>query len=330
MPFIKGNLGDIQSAAEIVVSSFETVAPEALEVRYPEILFPDFIPEASFDTSVPEGDDLYSKRVKDRRGVGSFRAVGSNEVPMVGFTQGKISTPIFNAAVGTTVDLQDIARAEAAAQRGLGESLTADATETMKIASDRHVEKLMFFGDTVQDGSAESYFPGLINNPNIPTTTVATGAAASTEWVNKTPDEIIFDIAVAVNTVYFSTRGILIPNEIYLPLEQFALLTNLKAGTRANDETVWKFMTQQNVRAAIEGLDIAFKPLRYLEGAGVGATDRMMIATKFPENYMAAFPIPFRLLTTNTFGFLQFMFSEYKVSPLVLPYPQFAGYWDGI
>lgn len=332
--YLTGNPGDLRQASEIVVSSYESISPDVLPVDYPEIVYSLFIPPESMDTGVPEGDDLYSKRVKDRRGVGSFRAVGSNEVNLVGFSQGKFSVPIFNGAVGAVLDLQDIARAESAARRGLGESATTEAVETMQIASERHIERLMFFGDTILDGSAEFYYPGLINNPNVPTSTVALGASGFTQWINgadsKTPDEILYDIAIAVNTVYFTTRGILIPNEIYLPLEQYAYITTLKAGTRANDEVVWRFMSEQNVNKAINGQDIIFRPLRYLEGAGVGGTDRMMVVTKQAQNYMNAFPIPFRTLTTSQFGFLQYLFGEYKISPVGFPYPQFAGYWDGI
>ncbi len=334
MSYIKGNPGNIQAAAEIVFSSFEFISPEAYDVRYPNIVFPDFIPAESLDTNVPEGDDIYSRRIVDKRGVGAFRAVGSNDINLVGFAQEKISTPMFNASVGSVLDLQDIARASSAKARGLGEDAVALATETMKIASDRHLEKLFFFGDTVQDGAGDSYFSGLLTDPNIPVSTVATGAGGNTEWIlgsdSKTADEVIFDITTAINTVYFVTRGILIVNEVYLPLEQFAYITNFKAGTRANDETVFNFVSKQNVKATIDGVDITFRPLRYLEGAGVGGTNRMMVVAKSPDNYMGAMPIPFRLLTTDTFGFLQYLFAEYKVSPLKFPFPQFAGFWDGI
>lgn len=335
MPYIKGNPGNLTSAAEIVVSSFEVVSREVLYKEYADIVFPDFIPNESWDTSVAEGADIYSKVIVDKRGVGAFRAVGSNDVPIVGVAQNKISTPLFNGAIGSVIDLQDIARSDLSIQKGFGLDLVRESRDTMRIASDRHIEKVVFFGDTVEDTSGAAYYPGLVNNPNIPTTTVATGAGGGTEWINgtmsKTADEIIYDMEVALNTVYFSTRGKIVPNEIYLPQPQWAYISGLKAGTRANDETVLNFVRLQNVfTTKTGGTPIEIKPLRYLSGAGAGGTDRMMVAAKQPVNYMGAFSIPFRLLTTNNFGFLQFVFGEYKFSPLVFPYPLFAGYWDGI
>lgn len=334
MSYTSGNPGNITRAAEIVVSAFEYISQEPLEITYGNIYYPDFFPQESFDGGVSEGDDIYSKRIEDYRGTGAFRAVGSNEVPMVGITQDKISTPLFNASIGSVIDLQDIARADEARQKGLGRSAVEYSTRAMAIASDRHVERTLFFGDTVVNGAGTPFYPGLLNNQFVPATTVATGGSGFTQWINgansKTPDEVIYDLAVAINTVYENTLQTALVTEIYLPSAQMAYITNLKAGTRANDEVVWRFVSEQNITTAESGQTIVFRGLPYLKGAGAGGTDRMMVVQKVAKNYMIGMPIPYRNRTSDTFGFLEYLWGEYKFSPVVLPYPETMGYWDGI
>jgi len=327
MSYLNGNPGDIQRAAELVISNFESVGTEGLDVLYPEIKYLDVLPESLPDTSASAGADIFSKIFRDRRGVGDWRAVGSNAVPQVGYTINKLSVEMYNAGVSSVIDLQDIARSEQA--RSLGEqygiNVLREVTDTMRLSSERHIEKIVFFGDP------EKEFEGYISNSNIPQTTVEVGASLSTEWDTKTPDEIIFDVVSAITRIYENSRGVFVPTHVYLPLSQYDLILAMKAGTRANDETVYNYLRTQTLPARTHG-EFMIEPLRYLAGAGAGSTDRMMMATKEDSYFMMAMPIPFRLLSASGVmdGYNQKLYSEYKFSGVKVVYPTAFDYADGI
>lgn len=327
MSYINGNPGDIQRAAELVISNFEAVGTEVLNVKYPDIRYLEVLPAGAIDTSASAGADIYSKILRDRRGVGDWRAVGSNAVPQVGYTIDKISVSMYNAGISSVIDLQDLARSEQAKTLGeqYGINVLTEVTDTMRLSSERHIEKIVFFGDAFKE------FEGYISNSNVPATTVDLGASGFTEWDTKTPDEIIFDVVSAITRVYENSRSIFIPTHCYLPLSQYNLILALKAGTRANDETVYNYLRTQTLPAKTYG-EFKIEPLRYLAGAGAGSTDRMMLTTADPSYHLMSMPIPFRLLSASGIqdGYNQKLYGEYKFSGVKLVQPLSFDYSDGI
>lgn len=329
MPLLTGNFNE-QSGSDIMLHVNEALAKGELEVLRPEILYPDYIPAESIDTAVNEGATDYSKLYKDWSGVASFRAIGSNVVPTVGTTLGKVSIPIFSAAVSNNLDINDIRMGEMRVERGFSEDPYTRTAQILKMAMEYFNERLVFFGDGIYNGSSVEFFPGLINHPLIPQASVAAGASTDTEWVEKTPDEIIFDIETAFTSIYSVTDTVMMATDLYLPVDQFGLISATKAGVLGNDQVIFKFTSEQNINAAVSGRRVNIKPLRYLKGAGVGGTDRMMVVCKQPNNYMMANPIDFRMYDIQKIGFQFQYFAESRISPLMFPYPKFAAYWDGI
>lgn len=321
-----------QSGSDIVLHVNEALAKGELDVVRPEILYPGYIPAESIDTAVNEGATDYSKLYKDWSGVASFRAIGSNVVPTVGTTLGKVSIPIFSAAVSNNLDINDIRMGAMRVERGFSQDPYTRTAQILKLSMEYFNERLVFFGDGIYNGSSVEFFPGLINHPLIPQADVEAGAAigSPTEWVDKTPDEIIFDIENAIGTLYSVTNTVMKATDIYLPVDQFSLISSTKAGVLGNDQVILKFTSEQNITAAISGRRVNIQPLRYLSGAGVGGTDRMMVVCKDSNNYMMANPIDFRMYDIQKVGFQFQYFAESRISPLMFPWPKFAAYWDGI
>jgi hypothetical protein len=331
MTLLAGNFNQ-QSGSDIVLGVNEALAKGELDVARPEILYPGYIPAESIDTEVNEGATDYSKLFKDFSGVASFRATGSNVVPTVGTTQGKVSIPIYSAAVSNNLDINDIRMGAMRVERGFSQDPYIRTAQILKLATEYFTERLIFFGDGIYNGSSVEFYPGLINHPLIPQADVEPGAAVGnpTEWVGKTADEIIFDIENAITSLYSTTNTVMKATDLYLPVYQFGLISSTKAGVLGNDQVILNFTSAQNISAAISGRRVNIKPLRYLDGAGVGGTDRMMVVCNDSNNYMMANPIDFRMFDIQRVGFQTQYFAESRISPIMFPWPKFAAYWDGI
>jgi hypothetical protein len=329
MPLLTGNFNE-QSGSDIMLHVNEALAKGELEVLRPEILYPAYIPQESIDTAVNEGATDYSKLYKDWSGVASFRAMGSNAVPTVGTTLGKVSIPIFSAAVSNNLDINDIRMGEMRVERGFSEDPYTRTAQILKMAMEYFNERLVFYGDGIYNGSSVEFFPGLINHPLIPQSSVDDGVSTATEWITKTPDEVIFDIETAITSIFSVTNTVMSATDLYLPPDQFGLISSTKAGVLGNDQVILKFTSEQNISAGISGRRVNIQPLRYLKGSGVGGTDRMMVVSKTANNYMMANPIDFRMYDIQKIGFQFQYFAESRISPLMFPFPKFAAYWDGI
>ena len=303
------------------------------DVKRPELYWNEFFPTESMSANVPPGALDFTRFMKDWAGKASFRAAGSNDVSMV--TQGfsKVSTPIFHGAIGHVIDCKDAERQDIINGQVPGLSLGVDIANTLMKAAEYHKELLYFFGDFAPNGSESFYYPGILNNPEIPLATVATNSAGdSTEWVDKSPDEVIKDITDAITTMTDASDTIFKVTDIYLPTSQLGYIASNKAGLLANDQTIWKFTSEQNLTTATsdDGRVIRFHLMRYLKGAGVGGTDRMMVINRQPEYFMMCQPVDFRIKSVREDDFAIKTLAEYEMSPVFLPYPTMINFHDGI
>ena len=328
--FTTGNL-DQQKASDFKVRALEALTGGRLEVKRPDILYTQYIPLESFDNNVDPGATDLSAPVDDWAGSAAFRAIDADDVPNVSFSLDKVSVPIFNGGVGAKIDRETFRRDAYMQSKGITTDLPERVAKVSRIVVEYLYEKLFFFGDQILDEGGNEFFPGLLNNPLVPQSTVATGASASTLWSTKTPDEKIFDIEAALDALSLvnNTVDSLLPNTIYLPWEQYNNIGHTKAGTLGNDQTVLKFIKEQGLYPELNG-NLVVKPLRYLKGAGAAGTDRMIVLAHRPEHYMLANPIDYDILEPQLRDYGMKFLSEFKVSPLHFPWPTFMSYSDGI
>ena len=94
--------------------------------------------------------------------------------------------------------------------------------------------------------------------------------------------------------------------------------------------TVLEFIKANNIYTAITGAALTIKSIRYLEGAGAGDTNRMVVAQVNAENVTLPFPLPFDLLDPQERGFDVELYAEYKFGSFHMRYPQSMIYVDGI
>lgn len=125
---------------------------------------------------------------------------------------------------------------QASRAKGLGiDTRRANAT---KRANDEKVEQITWFGD------ADNGLQGLFDNANVPTATVVNdGTGSTTEWVNKTSEQILRDMNNLVNGIVELTKEIEIPDTLLLPTAQYNLISTLGRST-VSDTTIKEFFLQ--------------------------------------------------------------------------------------
>lgn len=315
---VPGNPAGLGGGNGFDINIYEALSARAYDVRYPDILWSETIPAASIDTSINVGADLASYVVNDHRGKGAFRAVIGQNIPTVGLSTGKVSIPIESGAIMASVDIQDVRRI---AFGFAGMNLMERKGAVMRESAERHIEEVFFYGfDNLG-------FAGYIDYPSTPATT----AAASI--LTGTPDQVLSVINNALGTIYSTSKQIFTPNRIELPVAQWVRISTTRInGTDGNgvNETILSFLKRNNFYTVTTGNELEIRPIRYLAGAGVGNTDRMIVSDASPENMYMPMPIPFTLLPPQDRQYATDVFADYRFGSFHRPYPTSALYVDGI
>lgn len=308
-----------QTTWDLAIGVFEDAKAAFYDVKYPELQWKEVIPSGSIDTSINAGAHSTSYRSRDRQGKGAFISTMDQGVPTVGNSVTKINVNLYVAGVGATFSRDD-ARAM---QKGYSTNLMSDLTSDMRLASERHVDDVVFYGD---DNMA---ITGWLDLPNVTATAVPNGAGGFPEWSTKTPEEILFDLNNALVSLWENSKQVHLPDTMYLPTAQYGLIATTRANT-TNADTILTVLKQNNLYTNLTGKELTVKPIRHLDGAGVASVDRMVVADTRSENLLLPFSIPFELLPPQLSGYNVELLSEYKFGSVHIRYPLSMNYFDSI
>jgi hypothetical protein len=121
-------------------------------------------------------------------------------------------------------------------------------------------------------------YPGLTNSTVITRTDAAAGASTLTTWVSKTPEEILYDINVALVATWAASEYDLsgMADYILVPPSQYGLLCT-RMISLAGNRSILDYLYDNNI-GKNQGRDLKIMPSRWCIGAGSGtpATDRMI------------------------------------------------------
>ena len=161
---------------------------------------------------------------------------------------------------------QDLQRANFVG-RNLDQVLQTGVRKTF----DKHMDQNVYVG------IPEFNSTGLINDANVVETTAAVGAATTTTWATKTPDEILNDINTALVTAWAAAEydESAMPNHILIPYEQYALLVQTRV-SQLGEKSLLTYLLENNI-AKNQGKDIFIGGCRWLKGVGTGSSDRMVV-----------------------------------------------------
>jgi hypothetical protein len=270
------NSGQLRSdAGESVffARQLEFVRAKTYDVERPALsawtLFP-------IDTSVPAGAKTITWRQWDSVGTAKIIASYADDLPHADVKALETTTPIKGIGNSYGYDVQEIRYAQLAQV-----PLDAKKAAAARKANEQLVNRLAWTGDTVTG------LPGFLTNANLPAFVIpADGTGSSKTFASKTPDQIIRDLNSMANGVFTQTNGIHRPNEIWLPLAQYAYIASTPRST-LSDTTILDFFLANNpfIQRVI--------PVLELTGAGAAGADLIVAADNSAENYQMNIPLMF-------------------------------------
>lgn len=210
--------------------------------------------------------------------------------------------------------------------QGIGRSLDSILDNGIRLNYNKSIDLMVY------TGISEEKVYGLVNDPNVLTTTVKAGASTKTTWKDKTPDEILDDVNMAINDAWthseYDNSGI--PNHILIPPENYAYIVSRKV-SEAGNISILKYLLENNI-AKNQDVDLAIEPSRWCIGAGVGKKNRMVAYVNDESKVLIDIPVPLmRAMTQPSVENLAYMTAYMaNIGQVKFLYYQCVGYSDGI
>lgn len=178
-------------------------------------------------------------------------------------------------------------------------------------------------------GSSDVGATGLINSSLVTATTVANGAiSGDTEWTGKTADEIVADVNTLIQGAWQSSAYAVCPSELRLPPVQFAYVASQKVSSAGN-VSILKYIEDNSISLRVNGRALNVQPVKWLAGAGVGPSDRMVVYTN--DLQYVRFPMaPIQRETAYYQGIKFFAPYVWAYGEMEFVYPETLRYADGI
>ena len=317
-----GSQGNVQ-AADIAFSIHTQVDSAFYDVEYPDYEWYGILDETQVMEDINAGATSYAYITRDKQGAAAFVANGPNSnIPMVGKSAGAVSVPVAYAAVGAVITNEDARQYDF----GFNGNLAQDLGEAMRTAADNLLEASIIFGN-----EAIGFLPW-INYPGVPSIMVANGNSGNTEWNTKSGQEMVRDVNGGINAIWKNSRTLFKPQTVFIPLDHFAMLNEspIVIGDTGTSSTAMEYLKKNNVVTQLTGQPLDIKPSRYLAGAGVGGSNRMVIMDRncryqclpMPMGYMLSQPIPAALAAE--------LYAEMKPGSYHVRQPGSMMYVDGI
>ena len=260
--------GDIFFARQL-----EYVQQKIYEFQYPPYKAYTLIP---ITYEIPAGAEFWT--VTGYQSVGRARIIESyaDDLPEAGLLGVQLTNKVVSIGTSYRYSHQEI-RAAQFANLALSDRLALSARR----ANDQLINNLAISGDPATG------LYGWLNNPNIPAQTVPNdGTGATTEWVNKTPDQILRDMNLIVNAVWVNSNEVETPDTLILPDDQFSYISSTPRSANS-DTTILKYFLMNNPFIT------EVESLPQLAGAGVGGVDIMLAYEKSPDKFVMGIAMPF-------------------------------------
>ena len=311
------------NAMELAFSIYTDVDAAFFDVEYPEHDWYKVVKQDQVIENINPGATSYAFRTRDRQGTAAF--VGKNEnnnIPKVSQTIGAVEIPMAASAIGATLNNEDARQY----QFGFNSNLAQDLGETMRTACDNLIEQTVFFGD------ASVGFRGFLNYTGITVTNAVNGAAGTATWATKTAQEMIDDVNSAINKVWEDSKGVFLPNVIFLPMAQYALLANMPFNLNSSVafSSALTYLKTNNMYTNLRGKELEIIPIRYLKGAGAGSADRMVVQDRSKKNQGMPFPMPYTVQAPVPVPLGAEFYSEQKHGSYYIAQSLSTLYVDGI
>jgi len=257
----------------------EHIKAKSYDVQYPNLKARELFPVSN---EGGKGITSIVYRTYDQVGTAAIINAYANDLPRADVSGKETSIPVRSVGISYGYNLDEIQSSQLT-----GASLDQRRANAARRSIEQKVNEVAFFGD------AESGMGGLFDNPNIPTGAVV-NPGSGTEFVNKTPDQILFDINDLFNDIFETTNMVENGNTLLLPPAQWSyIMTTPRADN--NDTTIAQFIAANS--PFLKSIDDII-PVNECAAANNPelATDAMVAYDRNPDKLQLEIPVELEML----------------------------------
>lgn len=208
---------------------------EHIKARSYDVLYANLKARTLFPVSNEAGPGVttITYRTYDIAGAAKIINAYADDLPRADVAGKETTIPVRSVGTSYGYNLDEI---QSSQLTGLG--LDQRRANASRRTIEQVVNDVAFFGD------ATSGMPGLFDNPNIPTGAVV-NPGSGTEWVNKTPDEILFDVNDLFADIFETTKMVEQGNTLLLPPNQWSFISST-ARSANSDTTILQYLVNNS------------------------------------------------------------------------------------
>ena len=296
----------------------ETVRAKVFEVLYAALLARTLIPVSNEDDP---GAESIRVDAYDSFGVAKIIASYAKDFPRADVKVFEMRAVIKSLGDSYGYNIQE-ARAAAFANRPLEQRKANSAVRAMA----QELERIALLGDVPNN------LTGLFNIPNAQVYTVPNAAAGTpngglaTNWINKTPDEILKDLNALVKVIRVNSKDVEQADTLCLPIAQHQLISTTARSTVSDTTILNFFLANQPQTGGIKTV----VPVYRLTGQGVGGTDRFLAYKRDPDVLQLAIPQEFEQFPPQWEGLEMTIPCHMRTAGVLCFRPMSVAYGDGL
>ena len=172
-------------------------------------------------------------RTYDQSGAAKIINAYADDLPRADVAGKETTIPVRSIGISYGYNLDEIQ-----ASQLTGAALDQRRANAARRSNEQVVNDVAFFGDE------ESNLPGLFSNPNIPSGAVVNPGSGTT-WVNKTPDQILFDVNDLFADIFETTKMVETGNTLLLPPAQWSYIMSTPRSSNS-DTTIAQYLANNS------------------------------------------------------------------------------------
>ena len=204
----------------------------------------------------------------------------------------------------------------------LGQPIDQQKFDGLNILYQMSTDEMVYVGDTSVGAT------GLLNSDLVVSGSVANGAAGTSTWATKTPDEILADVNTLVEAAWAASGYSVCPDKLLLPPVQYAYIASQKI-SNAGNVSILTFLEDNSISLRVNGRKLDIQPVKWLTGRGTGGANRMVTYTN-DENRVRFPMVPIRRETPYYLGIKFNAPYIWAFGETEFVYPETVRYADGI
>lgn len=257
----------------------EHIKAKSYDVRYAELKARMLFPVSN---EGGKGITSITFRTYDQSGSAKIINAYADDLPRADVAGKETSVPVRSVGTSYGYNLDEIQ-----ASQLTGAALDQRRANAARRSVEQTVNNVAFFGDE------ESGLPGLFSNPNIPTGSVV-NPGSGTEWVNKSPDEILFDVNDLLADIFETTLMVEQGNTLLLPPSQWSYINSTPRSANSDTTIAQYIATNSPYLNSIE--DII--PVNECAAANnpMLSADAMVAYDRSPDKLQLEIPVELEML----------------------------------